>query len=152
MPAPTKFKAREFRDMWSVQWLPAQAIADHLDINRNTVTEIARGLGEELRTDTRPSRWHIRPNQIPEFKEMWAAMVKAADMAKYFGCHARSVHNTAARLGLGLRGRRHHAQFITIADFRAMQLRNALAASAREEQAALRNAEMVDGDPRRWAA
>ena len=75
------------------------------------------------------------------------------DIAAALGCNRKTVHNYCVRLNLTRRGSGHRPK-ATIADFCAVQLRDAMAASARETDAALRLSDMVDyhmGNKRRAA-
>ena len=81
----------------------------------------------------------------------WMAGVAVGEICKAAGIVPDTLYARLESLGLERRGPGTRPK-MTLVDFRAEQLRQALAARAREEQSALWNAEMVDGDPRRRAA
>ncbi len=149
-PRPTGKLVSEagFRRMWFDSSLTLAEIGRELGIKQQAVSMRAatRGLPR------RPARG-AKPACDPELlAKLWLAHVAIDEISASLGCDPKTVRNTRKRLGLPERGPGRRARMITMADYRAGQLRTALAQSAREEQAALRNAEMVDGDPRRWAA
>lgn len=133
----------EFIDMWN-SGVCGDRMAERFGINRSTVTKIAKRFGLKLRIETKVARRVIPADRTEEFAAMYIAMVTQEEMARAFGCNVGTIRNHAKRLWLPLRGKGNSSRFITLADYRAIQLRDRLAAAAREEQAALKLAEMVD--------
>ena len=81
------------------------------------------------------------------FVSLWLAGVSTLDIAKHLGV-SRNYTGVLARR-FGLQGRPQGARkVISMDDYRAMQLRAAMAASARETLGHMAMAEMLD-DPRR---
>lgn len=80
----------------------------------------------------------------PEFARLWLDGVKTKDLIKLYGCDHLAPARQARRLGLPKRGR-GWVYKMTLDDWKADRMREAMAASARETHAALVNAEMLDG-------
>ena len=141
----------EFRRMWYDQSMTVADIARALDICTRSVWQRARHRGLPPRTT------FIKPGPAAtldaDAEAMWQACVCADDVAAAYGITASAVHMHMHRRRIR-RGRpvnRWH-KAITIAEYRALQLRLALAASARETAAAMRDAEMIDNfQVARWA-
>ena len=140
----------EFRRMWMNSNLPVREIAKALGINVGNVSARAKRRGLPSRNAPNASA-RVHGIDCPLFAKMWLAGVGTRAMAAHYGVSSGTPTNTARRLSLPARGNRA-GYAMTVADFFALQLRIAMAASARETQAALWNADMVDGDPRRRAA
>lgn len=134
----------EFRRMWFDPTLTLDDIGRQLDICNRAVWQRAKHRGMPDRTTV------IKPGPAPtldaEAEAMWRACVRVEDIAAAYGTSVSTVHMHVHRNRVR-RARvvsRWHPG-ITLADYRTLQLRAAMAASAQEEQAALRLAEMVDG-------
>lgn len=139
-----------FARMWGDPAIPINAIAAMLGVSRQAVSIRAktRGLPPRLGSGT-TARNRIEDDN-PELAVLWRANVALADIAAHFGCSHTAVIKAAARLDLPKRSRsRWHK--ITLADFRAEQLRQAMAADAEKCRIQFKAAEMVDGfRPGRW--
>ena len=136
--APVKINRRAFEAMWHDPAKTTDEIAAAFGLHRSSVTP----LGYRLGLSPRKSGPKPRLDEAM-FRALWAAKVTTAEIGRVMGVARNYPGVVAKRLGLpkrpqGMRGS------ITLADFRALQLRDALSARAREEQAALLNAEMVD--------
>lgn len=137
----------EFRRMWFDSSMTVADIAKTLDICTRSVWQRARHRGLPLRTDL------IKPGPAPTLdraaEAMWRACVRAEDIADAYGVTVSAVHQHMHRGKVDRQrvvSRWHPA--MTLADFRAVQLREAMAVSARETVGAMACAEMLD-DPRR---
>lgn len=140
------YSAVEFKRLCADEAFTIRQIAARLNMEMQGVRKHARRMGLPPRKGGRRAsvQWPA------DFAAMWLANVGAPEIAERLGCHATMISRKARKMGLPDR-RATRWNIITIADYRALQLRNALAARAREEQAALRNAEMVDGrQDARW--
>jgi hypothetical protein len=131
----------EFRRMWEDHSLPAQVIADRLGITVAAVGCRARIRKLPKREGGKGSGRKLEPVL---FREMWEANVKPAHIAAYFGVHVENISKRARLWGFPDRDC-NRWNSITMAAF-------ILRRAARLEQAALWNADMVDGDPRRRRA
>lgn len=140
-----------FAKLWRDPTVNIETIAARLGISRQAVRIRARVRGLPPRVGSGNTARARTEQSAPEIAPMWLANVGLAEMARHFGCSHTAILRAANRLGLPKRELTRW-DAITIEDYRAAQLRTALAASARETEAALRLAEMKDGDPRRWAA
>lgn len=136
----------EFRRMWADPSLTIEDIANHLGVCSRSVWQRAKYRGL-------PGRGHIVAKAKcvfdDEFAAMYQARVYSADLAQHYGCTVSNVEKHSRRLGVK-RSRRmtRWDKGLTIADYRALQLREAMAASARETLGHMACAEMLD-DPRR---
>lgn len=138
----------EFRRMWDDLTLSERQIGVMLGITQTSVSSRAMTRG----FPPRPARGG-RPVCDPDaLRRLWLAHVPIPDIAAALGCNEKTVRNTRKRLGLPERGPGQWARAVALDDYRALQLRIAMAASARETQAAMWDSEMVDGDRRRRAA
>lgn len=141
----------EFRRMWFDPSLTVADIARALGICNRSVWQRAKHRGMPDRTSI------IKPGPKPTLdaaaEALWRACVRAEDIAALYGVKVSTVHMHVHRNKVQ-RSRKvsRWNPAISLADYRAMQLREAMAASAREEEAALALAEMRDGDPRKWRA
>ncbi len=143
MPVAVRISRARFTDLWQ-RHVHGDVIAAHFGINRSTVTKLARRYGLDLRHDRRPARWVIPFERSAEFTAMWCGMVKCGQIALHFGVHNKTVENHAKRLMLPLRGKGGASKWLDLSQWREVQLRDAMAVSARESYAALRLSEMVD--------
>lgn len=143
-PRGKQVTVAEFRRMWYDPNLTVADIGRILGICDRSVWQRARHRGMPDRTTI------IKPGPKPILdaaaEAMWRACVRAEDIAEIYGTSVSTVHmhvhrNKVKRSRLVTRWNPP----ISIADYRALQLREAMAATAREEEAALRLAEMVDG-------
>ena len=144
MPVAVRISRARFTDMWQ-RHVHGDVIAAHFGINRSTVTKLARRYGLDLRRERRAARWVIPFERSAEFTAMWRGMVTCGQIARHFGVNRKTVENHAKRLLLPLRGKGGAGRWLDLSQWRHVQLREAMAASARETQAAMRLAEMVDG-------
>lgn len=138
----------EFRRLWADLSITVAEIGERLGIGQTAVSSRAR----TRKLPPRPARNGVTPVCNPAvLTRLWLADVPILEIAGALGCDEKTVRNTRRRLGLPERGPGKRKTAVSLSDYRALQLRNALAARAREEQAALRNAEMVDGrQDARW--
>lgn len=149
MPIAVRISRARFTEMW-MGHIHGDIIAAHFAIDRTTVTKVARRFGLPLRTKRKVARWVIPFDRSTEFIAMWRGNVKLCEMARHFACNRKTVENHAKRLLQPLRGK--GKRMLDLGQWAHVQLRHALAARAREEQAALANAEMVDTfQVARWA-
>jgi hypothetical protein len=139
-----------FASLWNDPAVHVTEIAERLGISRQAVAIRARVRGLPKRAGWKSSHKRVE-DDAPGLAEMWLANVGVTAMAAHFGCSHTGIMAAAERLGLPKR-KLSRWDAITVDDFRAAQLREAMARSAREEQAALRLAEMVDGIAQRRAA
>lgn len=136
MPCAVRISRARFTAMW-LGHVGGDEIAAHFGIDRSTVTKIAKRYDLPLRLEIKVARRVIPFDRAEDFAAMWRADVKCADIARHFDCSRKTVENHARRLGLPLRGKGNTARWISLAEFRAAQLREAMAASAKAEQAAM---------------
>lgn len=125
----------EFRRMWHDPELTVDDIARALNVCRRSVWQRARHRGMPDRTTI------IKPGPKPTLdaaaEAMWRACVRGEDIAALYGVNVSTIHMHVHRKGIE-RSRqvdRWHPA-ITLSDYRAAQLREAMAASAKAEQAA----------------
>lgn len=143
-PRGKQVTVAEFRRMWYDPSLTVADIGRILGICDRSVWQRAKHRGMPDRTTI------IKPGPRPTLdaaaEAMWRACVRAEDIADLYGVKVSTVHMHVHRnkVQRSRKVNRWHPA-ISLADYRALQLREAMAASAREEQAALRLAEMVDG-------
>lgn len=131
----------EFRRLWLDGNVSAQAIADRLGVTVQAVSSRAQIRGLPKRPGGGGTNRKLEPRL---FREMWDANVKPSHIAAFFGVHPECVTKRARLWGFPARNCTRWNS-VTLAAF-------LLGRAARTEQAALRLAEMVDGDPRRRAA
>jgi hypothetical protein len=150
-PAPRgrQVTVAEFRRMWEDPSLTLADIAASLGICQRAVWQRARHRNL-------PARGYIvakaRSVFNDEFPAMFAARVHSAAIAAHYGCTVSNVEKHARKIG-ATRSRpiTRWDKGLTLADFRALQLRDAMAASARETAAAMMDAEMIDNrQAARW--
>lgn len=143
----------EFRRMWEDLSISATEIGRRLGITQQAVTHRAQKRG----LPRRPKRGGKPACDPRDVQRMYLAGVRLQDIAEALSCDRKTVSNYVTRLGLTKRGGGRHNVALSLDDFRALQLRDRMAETARREQAALCLAEMVDGrrtggDGRRSAA
>ena len=133
-PRPTGKTVTEaaFRRMWNDPSLSVAEIGERLGICQQAVTQRAkvRGLPARKKRGGQPVVDEAR------FRKLYAAGVAMTEIARLMGFDRKTAHNTVVRLKLPRRGSGKPKQWLTLADYRAAQLREAMAASARAEQAA----------------
>lgn len=134
------FSAAAFKEAWLNEDLTCAEIAAQFGISTVQSWRRSKALGLPARRKGPPFR--ALPDD--EIRAMWLAGVKSRDICRAFKMDAMTLWARVRSMALPLRGGGKKAGLITISEFRAMLLRDALAARAREEQAALLNAEMVD--------
>lgn len=143
-PRGRQVTVSEFRRMWFDPALTLEDIGRILGICSRSVWQRARHRGMPDRTTI------IKPGPAPTLdhtaEDMWRACVRAEDIAAAYKTSVSTVHMHVHRRGVK-RDRtvsRWHPG-ITIDDYRQMKLGEAMAASARETEAAIDLAEMRDG-------
>lgn len=141
------FSRAAFTEAWLNPALTRAEIAAQFDMSDIHTWRVARRFGLPARKMGPP------PKDLPEefIRAAWLAGVSAGEICRAAGIVSDTIYARLDALGLQRRGPGARPK-MSLADFRAVQLREALAARAREEQAALWNADMVDGRPRRRAA
>lgn len=128
-----------FAEAWNNPDLTTDDIAAMFGVYRTSVSRMGRARGLP------PRKTGSKPQIKREpFASMWMAGVSTAEIAKALGLSRNYTGVLARRMGLPNR-QQGTRQVISMDDYRAAKLREALAARAAEEQAALRLAEMVDG-------
>lgn len=136
-----------FARLWGDPAVSLRELAELLGVSRQAVSIRARVRGLPPRVGPGTSCRPRIEDSAPELAAMWNANVGLRAMADHFDCCHTAVLKAASRLGLP---KRHLTRWhlISVADFRALQLREAMAASARETLGHMACAEMLD-DPRR---
>lgn len=97
-----RMKPADIRTVWNDSELTLQQAAQRMNISVDTLRRHAALLGLSQRPTGR--REVIRPQQLPEFRTMWALGVPAREIGIYFGASYFAVISTAQRLGLTMRG------------------------------------------------
>jgi hypothetical protein len=138
-PRPTgkTVSEAEFRRLWGDLSLSVAQIGERLGICQQAVTSRAQRRGLPSR-QARGGAKAMIPREA--FFAAWQAGVSVAAMAEMFDCDIKTIRNTRHRMGLPKRpkGGKGTNPALSIAEYRAAQLREAMAASARVEQAAMR--------------
>ncbi len=131
-----------FVEAWNNPDLTTDDIAAMFGVYRTSVSHMGQRRGLP------PRKTGAKPKIDREpFVSLWLAGVSTLDIAKHLGV-SRNYTGVLARR-FGLQGRPQGARkVISMDDYRAMQLRAAMAASARETLGHMAMAEMLD-DPRR---
>lgn len=127
----------EFRRMWADQTLSQAEIGRRLGISGSAVRSRAATRGLPPRPD---DRHFARQFDHERIVRLYLAGFSAESVSARIGCSLSVVRHAVIRAGHKMRSR-NMAGRPKVDDI----LRAAMAASAREEQAALRLAEMVDG-------
>lgn len=137
----------EFRRLWSDLSITVDDIGKRLGISQQAVTHRARTRG----LPKRPKRG-AKPACDPDhLRRLYDAGVTMDDIAVALGCDRKTVHNYVVRLGLQRRGSGSRRNAVSPVDFRAEQLRQAMAADAAKCLVQFEAAEMVDRfQPGRW--
>lgn len=130
-----------FARLWADDTVTINEIAARLGVCRQAVSIRAavRGLPPRKGRYKRPRV----EDQHPDIAPMWRANVGLRDMAAHFGCSHTAIIKAADRLGLPKRSGTRW-DMISVEDYLALRLRIAMAASARETAAVLKNSQMVD--------
>lgn len=162
MPHPTKgrkaprgkvISGAEFARLWLDRTVTVKQIGDLLGISSEAVCSRANTRGLPGRTD---AGIIIRKKKIndEEFAALYQARVRTADLCAKYGVTHPRIGRTADRLKIPRRNLYDGNGSITLAEYEAMKLRAAMAATAKVERGHWKNAEMVDGSARtgRWAA
>lgn len=133
----------QFRRWWLDTSITVAQIGERLGIGQQAVTHRAqiRKLPPRPKSGAKPACDEAK------FRRLYAAGISHVEMAEFFDCDIKTVLNTRKRLGISNRPRGKRCK-VKLADI----LRECLAAAAREEQAALRLAEMVDAPSKVWRA
>jgi hypothetical protein len=141
------FSVAAFKAAWLDESLTRAQIAGMFGVKVVQIWRRAKALGLPARRKGGPRK------SFPEafVRAAWMAGVSSHEIASRAGISNDTLFRSLAGLGLPLRGSGAQPK-MTLMEFDQDQLRLALAASARETQAALWDADMVDGDRRRRAA
>lgn len=107
-------------------------------------------LGKRLGLPKRIGGPKPRLNFGPEFVAMWRAGVKSRDMARYYGCSQPRISREVVARGLDPRLPQAGRTGMTLGQFLETEIARAMARSAAETGAALRDSEMVDAPNRIW--
>lgn len=134
------FSRAAFTEAWNDPNLSRYDIALRFDMSNMHTWRVAR------RFDLPPRKKGPRHKALPDqfIRAAWLAGVSAGEICREAGIVEDTLYVRLDDLGLKRRGPGARPK-MTLADFRVMYLRAAMAVSAQEEQAALRLAEMVDG-------
>lgn len=131
-----------FVEAWNNPDLTTEDIAAMFGVYRTSVSHMGQRRGLP------PRKCGAKPKvQREPFASLWLAGVSTLDIAKAIGVSRNYTGVLARRFGLSNRPQGAR-DVISIEDFRALQLREAMAASARETLGHMACAEMLD-DPRR---
>lgn len=137
-----KVTIAEFRRMWTDPKLTIDDIARTLNISETAVRYRAfhRGM-----PDRRPVYWAGLCGFDSDFARYYVARVTSESLAAHYGRTVSAVEKHARKIGVK-RSRRvsRWDPGITLDDYHALRLRDRMAVSARDEQAALLLSEMVD--------
>lgn len=123
-----------FRRLWMDRNVPAQDIADLLDVSIQALRFRALARGLPLRKGGGGMNRKVDPALM---RAMWDFNVSPTEIARYFGVHPTTITKRSIEWGFPARNCTRWNS-MSVAGF-------LLAQAAREEQAALRLAEMVDG-------
>ena len=134
-----RIPASRIREVWMNSALTTQQAAAAVGLARGSLWRRAKALGLPPRAS---GNRHAIVGPLAElrFRAMWQAHVHASEIAAHFGIHVMTVSGQARRLGLAPRAR--PSRPISMERFRSMcrevELRDALAARAEVENAALK--------------
>lgn len=130
----------EFRAMWLDKTLTTTDIGKILGISQAAASQRGRTRGlPDRRKGPEP-----KICDDARFSYLWNAGVCVAEIAKTLGVCGRTVRTKARKLGLERRRGGKHST-TSLSDIAAIHLAARMKESARIEQAALANAEMLDG-------
>ena len=130
-----------FRRMWFDLSLSVGDIGAKLGICQQAVTQRAKVRGLPAR---KPRGGQPVVDQA-RFCELYAAGVAMVEIARAMGFDRKTAHNTVVRLGLPRRGSGNPSQWITLAEYNELQLREAMARDAQKCWVQFKAAEMLDG-------
>jgi hypothetical protein len=133
-----------FARLWLDPSISISEIAATLGVCRQAVTIRAKVRGLPPRSLVAPPLRDRLEDRAPELADLWRANVGLQDMAAHFECSHTAIIKAAERLGLPKRSRsRWHK--ISLDDYRALQLREAMARDAQKCWVQFKAAEMLDG-------
>lgn len=130
-----RVSGREVRRAWCDTELTLPEAAASVGMSIDALQDRAAALGLPARRTGR--REVIRPHQEAEFAAMWSAGIAAREIAGHFGCSYFAVVNTAARLGLPMRGAGYRPR-LRLARWPEYRMAQAMTAFAARENAALK--------------
>ncbi len=140
------FSRAEFAAAWNDPQLTRAEIAERFGMSELHTWRVAKRFGLP------PRKIGPRLKRVPDafIRAAWLAGVSAGEICEAAGIVPDTLYARLEPLGLSRRGPGARPK-MTLAEFRAVLLRARLGRAAREEQAALLNAEMVDGrQDARW--
>ena len=133
-------------------WLDQDRTVDEIAVQFGASKSQCRRRAKALGIPTRKHGAKRKPTPDAFIRAAWIAGVKSSDICRRSGIDDMTLFSRLRAMGLDLRGRGWKAK-MTLMEFDALQLRAAMAASARETAAAMRDAEMVDNfQAGRWPA
>lgn len=134
-----RISLRAFSDAWHDATLTTDDIAAKFSLHRSSVSTVGQRLGLP------PRKLGPKP-KIPRepFATWWQAGVASDDIAAALGISRNYTTVLARRLGLPNRPQGSRPK-MTMAEYRAEHLRQAMAADARKCRVQFEAAEMVDG-------
>ena len=131
----------EFRRLWADLSISVAEIGETLGIGQQAVTHRARTRG----LPPRPKRGAKPACDPADVARLYRAGVALEEIARALACDRKTVSNYVNRLGLTKRGGGRHNPALSLDDYRAMQLREAMARDAEKSRVQFEAAEMVDG-------
>jgi hypothetical protein len=128
---------------------PLRVMAAEFGCSTRTITEWVRKLGLPGRTGGAPRNRHV-----DEILAMYRFGVEVKPIAAALGLHWATVLRTVQMSGTPMRGKGFMSKQarVTVDDYRAAQLAEAMKREAAVTRAAMRDSEMVDRIGARWAA
>lgn len=124
-------KEADIRRVWLDNELTLDQASVVLGMSKDSLRDRAVRLGLPPRKGG--SRCVIRRKAEPEFRLMWKAGVSARVIGARFGCSYFAVVNTAARLGLEMRGAGYRPK-LTFDQYRERKLAAAMSLAAAKER------------------
>ena len=134
------FSAKAFAAAWADESLRRPQIAAMFGISNLHCWRRAKALGLPPRRQGPPRK--ATPDAF--IKAAWLAGVGSRAICRAAGIDDETLYSRVREMGLPLRGPGKRPK-MTLADFREVQLRDAMAISAAETRAHMKLAEMVDG-------
>ena len=126
-------RTADVRRVWSDTELTLPQAAAAVGMSKDALQARATALGLPQRRTGR--REAVRPHQEAEFRLMWLAGVSARIIGEAFDCSYFAVINTAARLGLDMRGTGYRPR-MTLEQYREARLGLAMRLSAASAEVA----------------